>query len=274
MARWSLHPTVHTHARIVLIPTAFGVNTQAPTAILNAGADLCAFEPLLNVDVDNLEIAQLSPLVDEPPFGMCEAAVQQRLKRKQWPVLLPSVMSATWGAIRALWKINPDFTVVHCSAHANLLPTLDQRQKDEGYGQTFWIEHLYQYKLASIHVGLRSSSSRALDWFQHHKTPVFWAQTNWDPEAVVAALPDLPVFLVIDSSVLDPSMIPTVTQPEPGGLSWNQLVQTCDHIFSARPVLGLSIGGLSVTDGTRQTSRFVARLLNWLLARYSLTDAF
>lgn len=97
MAQWSLHPSSQSNARVILIPTAFGHDTQAPMAILNAGSELCAFEPRLGIDVDKLAVAQLPGLVDEPPYGMCEAAVTQAWRRQQWPVLLPSVLAASWG---------------------------------------------------------------------------------------------------------------------------------------------------------------------------------
>lgn len=272
MARWSLQPAALSQARILLIPTAFGPDTQAPAAILKAGADLCAFEPLLGIDVDSLLVGQSPAFEDEPPFGMCESAVQHSLRRRQLPILVPSVMSASWGAIRGVWKQTPALTVVHCSAHANLLPNAEQLQPDQdpGYSTNAWIERIYQYQLNTVHVGLRSTSQRAAHWLKEHQSPVFWAQSSWDPADVVAKLPSDPVFLAIDCSVLDPAVIPSVAQPEPGGLSWDRLLQTCQAIFAARPVLGISLGGLNVSATTRQSVRPVARLLNWLLACHEL----
>ncbi len=276
MARWSLHPTAHAHAHIVLIPTAFGVDAQAPTTILNAGADLCGYEPLLGVNVDQLAIGQVSTIIDEPPYSMCEAVVAQHLQRGQWPILLPSAMAASWGAIRAIWKRSPDLTLIHCSAHASLLPSPNQIQPDEdpGYSSAAWIERVYQYQIPVIHVGLRSATAQGFEWLRQHRSPVFWSQRQWDPSAIVASLPANPVFLVIDVSVLDPGMISSVPYPEPGGLTWAILLETCLAIFKARPVLGISLGGLSVTSGTQQDARSISRLLNWLLACYgSLSPA-
>ncbi|MEN9232261.1 MAG: arginase family protein [Thermostichus sp. DG02_5_bins_236] len=270
MARWSLHPSSQSNARVVLIPTAFGNDTQAPMAILNAGSELCAFEPRLGIDVDGLAVAQLPGLVDEPPYSMCEAAVTQAWRRHQWPVLLPSVISASWGGIRALWKHYPNLSVVHCSAHANLMPSSEMTQPDQdmGYSSAAWVELLYQHKLPVVHVGLRSGSARAYEWLKNHHSPVFWAQDGWDPQQVVEALPDQPVFWVLDCNVLDPSLVEAVHHPEPGGLSWFQLLQTCEAVFATRNVVGLSLGGVAVGSSTRQTARTAARLLNWLLACY------
>ncbi|MFS8740506.1 arginase family protein [Synechococcus sp. W70.1] len=272
MAQWSLHPCSQSSARVLLIPTAFGPDTQAPLTILNAGAELCAFEPRLGIDVDQLAVAQLPGLMDEPPYGLCEAAVTQAWRRQQWPVLLPSVLAASWGAIRALWKHYLSLSVVHCSAHANFMPPIEMTQPDQdmSYGNGAWVELLYQHGLPVVHVGLRSSSARAYAWLRDHHSPIFWAQEAWDPQQVVEALPEQPVFLVVDCSVLDPSLAPAVHHPEPGGLSWFRLLQTCEAIFAARPVVGVSLGGVAVSSATRPTARIAARLLNWLLACYGL----
>jgi agmatinase len=181
-------------------------------------------------------------------------------------------MSASWGAVRAIWKQHRSLTVVHCSAHANLLPSPELIQTDQNgsYSPTGWVERLYQNQLDIVHMGLRSVSSQGWQWLQDHKSPVFWAQQDWQAADVVAKLSPHPVFLVIDSSVLDPALVSAVPHPEPGGLDWNRLLQTCQSLFAARPVVGLAVGGLTVVAGVKQSARPVARLLNWILACHGL----
>ncbi len=273
MARWSLHPAIPTQAQVVLLPTAFGIHTQGPSAILRAGAEINGFEPLLETDVDDLAIGQISPVVDEPPFGMCERVVSQRLKRQQWPVLLPSVMSASWGGIRAAWKQYPDLAVVHLGAHAQMLPSSEQIQAEEdpGFSSAAWIEQVVRYQIPVVHVGLRSTTQPGWKWLREENHPVFWAAQDWEPADVMEAVPQQPIFLALDVSVLDPALVPTVPYPEPGGVAWPLLLKTCRALFNSRMVVGVSLGGLSVTSGTRQAARPVARILNWLLACYSLS---
>lgn len=275
MARWSLHPTPQPHAEIMLIPTAFGIHTQAPAAILNAGADIGAFEPLLNIDIDTLAIGQLTALEDEPPYGMCEAAVRQRWQRHQWPVLLPASMAASWGAIRGIWKFQPQLTVVHFSAHAHLRTQSEATELELELepGENGWLDPVYHHGLGCVQIGLRCCSPHAFQWMRDRGTPVFWAQTDWTPQDVIQSLPPHPVFLVIDISVLDPAHIPSVPEPEPGGISWSLLLRTCEALFQARAVVGLSLGGLAVMAGTKQSARSLARLLNWLIACHATHGA-
>ncbi|MEN9204989.1 MAG: arginase family protein, partial [Thermostichales cyanobacterium DRC_bins_46] len=262
MARWSLQPAPSAQAQVVLIPTAFGIDTQAPGAILAAGSQISAFEPALQVDVDDLAIAQVAAFPDEPPYGMCEAAVQQALSRRQWPVLLPSVMAASLGAIRALWKHHPSLRVVVCSAHPGLRPAAEvvDQDGDPQYNSQTWVERLYQLQIPVVHVGVRSSSKKAWDLLQQQAGQrLFHSHAPWQPQEVVAALPDQGVFLAIDCNVLDPTLIPTVLNPEPGGLDWHRLQTLIKVLFAHRPVLGVALGGLTVAEGTRQTARYGAR---------------
>ncbi|GAB4211541.1 MAG: arginase family protein [Synechococcales cyanobacterium] len=266
VARWSLQPLSSTQAQVILIPTAFGMDTQAPAAILAAGSQVCGFEPLLHCDVDDLAVGQITPFHDEPPYAMCETAVQNSLARQQWPVLLPSAMAASVGAIRALWKRQGSLNVVYCSAHAGVKPPPEylDGEGDPAYSSQSWVERLYQIPVPVIHIGLRSSSRRAWEMLPH--AHVFHAQASWHPEDVLAVLPDQPTFLAIDCNVLDPTLVPTVINPEPGGIPWFVLQQTVRTIFAHRPVVGASLGGLTVANNTRQTARYGARLLNWILA--------
>ncbi len=270
MARWSLHPSAQAQAQIMLIPTAFGSDAQAPSIILNAGSHLCGFEPLLDMDVDTLAVGHATTITDEPPYSMCEAVISQYLQSRQWPVLLPAAMPASWGAIRGVWKQHPQLTVVHWSAHANLLPTPDLTQSDDdpGYSPLAWVERLYHCQIPIVYLGLRSVTAQGSEWIKRHQSPVFWSHQTWTPEHVIAELSPHPVFLVIDASVFDPALVDSVAAPEPGGVTWSLLIDTCAALFASRSVLGISLGGLAVTSRLQQAARLLARLLNWLLACY------
>ncbi len=276
MARWSLQPASSNQAQVALIPTAFGLDTQAPRAILAAGSQISGFEPVLQVDVDDLAITQWAPFADEPPFAMCEAAVQHSLSRRQWPVLLPAMMAASLGATRALWKRQGSLTVVVCSAHPGLKPAAEvmDADGDPNYSSHTWVERLYQAGIPVVHVGIRSSSKKAWEFLTNpplRDTPaLFYSHAPWQPVDVLAALANGPIFLAIDCNVLDPALMPTVINPEPGGIDWIQLQSLIKVLFTERQVVGVALGGLTVAETTRQTARYAARLLNWILACHAL----
>ena len=76
---------------------------------------------------------------------------------------------------------------------------------------------------SGVQVGLRSISGEELEALPSLPTKAFFAHQiqrtpHWQKE-VVEALGD-PVYVTIDLDGLDPSIMPAVGTPEPGGLGW------------------------------------------------------
>ena len=272
MAQWSRHAVNLGDASTVLVPVLCGPNAELPMAIVEAGDRLSGFEPSLNIDVDDRPVAQLAPIGDEDPFGMCEAAIATCLQGDRWPLLLPSCLSAIRGMTRALWKEYGPLSVAICSAEANL--SLNRKSDGNGHEALAegWLETIAPYDTSMVCVGLRSCSASTWEWLDRRSVPVFLG-ADWSLEAPLAALPqDRPVLLCIDCSVLEIGIIPAVPRPEPGGLSWLQLTTLCREIFAQHHVIGAAIGGLDEEQeqldaaDVRRSATAAARLTNWVLA--------
>ncbi|WP_017327961.1 arginase family protein [Synechococcus sp. PCC 7336] len=269
MAQWSSRPARLEFAKAAIVPVICDARADLPAAIVAAGDRLCGFEPQLDLDVDAYPVARLSAIRDEAPFGMSEAAFRTCFDTARWPLLVPSSLAATRGAVRALWKRYGPLTLLHCSARAGLLPP-EPLADDMAES---WLESVESYDPAIVHVGLRSCSASAWQWLQTRQTPVFLA-SDWTLEAAIAALPsERPVFLAIDCSVFDPSLVAAVPHPEPGGLQWQQLADLCRELFANRTVVGAAIGGLRGESGLSLSVRVTARTIGWLLACHFASSA-
>ena len=80
-----------------------------------------------------------------------------------------------------------------------------------------------------VQVGIRSLSSEEAKALPKLNTRVFWAKDivgarkeDW-VEEVVESLKDK-VYITIDADCFDPGVIPAVSSPEPGGLSWYEVL--------------------------------------------------
>ncbi len=239
----------------VLIPTGNTANaTKHPLTV--PPVDFCLFEPRLGVTAAVPTV--MLPVLDEAPFAMTEIAVSQALKKQQWPLVLPTPMNLTWGAVRALWKQYPQLSVVYCSAHA-------PSGEADPYTAQNWLAQADRHTMPIVLVGSRHGTAQA--W--HTDTPIFSAYGTWQPPDVLTTIPTEAVFLAIDASVLDPSLV-TVPAPEPGGLAWERLLNLTEQIMRQRQVVGVAIGGLS-PDAPPLSLRVMARLVNWLLACRAMT---
>jgi len=69
-----------------------------------------------------------------------------------------------------------------------------------------------------------------------------------------------PLYLSIDMSILDPAVCPGVSNPEPSGLSWNELLKIVDVLFSHRMLVGADIVELSPISGDSRSELLAAKL--------------
>ena len=77
------------------------------------------------------------------------------------------------------------------------------------------------------------------------------------------------IYLTIDVDCFDPSIVPATGTPEPGGLSWYQMIRALSESCRQRRVIGFDvvelapIAGLSAPDYT--IARLVYRLMGSIL---------
>ena len=74
------------------------------------------------------------------------------------------------------------------------------------------------------------------------------------------------VYLTIDVNGLDPALMPAACAPEPGGLSWYELLAVVRRVIEARRVVGADLVGLAPMHGWRAPNVVAARLLAKVIA--------
>jgi len=69
------------------------------------------------------------------------------------------------------------------------------------------------------------------------------------------------VYISIDVDVFDPSFMPAVGTPEPGGLLWDEVLDVIRAVGRERRLVGLDLVELSPVDGLIHPQFSAARLL-------------
>jgi agmatinase len=95
---------------------------------------------------------------------------------------------------------------------------------------------------------------------------MFKARDLHSPEGWEKALEHLqkisgPVYLTIDADVFDPGIVPGVGTPEPGGLSYYQVLTLIKTVTQRGPVVGLDLVELAPIPGHRVSEFTAARVL-------------
>jgi len=118
-------------------------------------------------------------------------------------------------------------------------------------------------------VGIRSLSTEEAELLPRLETTVFYdVDMRKDPkwiDAVVESLaPD--VYLSIDVDGMDPAIMPATGTPEPGGLSWYELLALLRKTIEKRKVVGCDVVELAPMPGNVAPNFLCAKLVYKILS--------
>ena len=74
------------------------------------------------------------------------------------------------------------------------------------------------------------------------------------------------MYVSVDLDVLDPAVMPAVGTPEPGGMTWHQLVGLLGKVAESRQIVGFDVCELAPGDGPPACSYTAAKLVYKLVA--------
>lgn len=243
---------------------------QGPRALLRASWEVEHFDLELGRDA-RPALAAIPPLrLPADParaIALVERAAEKILNQGQQPLLLGGEHSLSLGAIRAVARRHPRLTVLHLDAHG------DRRDQYDGtpFSHASVMRRVTELNLPVVSVGVRSICREEHDFSRRRRQNIFWAEdiqrrSGWI-HAVLKSL-GREVYLSLDVDVLDPSEMPATGAPEPGGLSWFQLLDLIRALAASRKkIVGLDFMELAPIPGLHAPDFLCARLLFFMLAR-------
>jgi agmatinase len=125
--------------------------------------------------------------------------------------------------------------------------------------------------LPTLPIGIRSVCKEEADLIKEKSIPVIWArEIAKDPdwiERAIASISTQRVFITIDVDGIDPTLMPGVGTPEPGGLNWYAITTFLRRVFETYEVIGCDVMELApVVDSV--VSEFTAAKLVYKLIGY------
>ncbi len=207
-----------------------GGPAQAPSAIRYASWSLESFSVLSKRDLSDVALCDLGDLDAERSLEEIledlEREVSALVSAGKRPVVLGGEHTVTLGCVRGAVSALGKLQLLVLDAHSDL--------RDEYLGER--ISHATVSRRAGevvdrlFIVGARSFVGPELS------EPFFIAPAEI-PEVLQK---DVPVWLSVDLDVLDPSLCPGVTNPEPGGLSYHQVIEIF-RCLREYPVAGMDL---------------------------------
>jgi agmatinase len=224
------------------------------------------YSPYQDKDLEDLAIFDGGDL--ELCFGdtkkaleMIESYATRVLRDDKLPVMIGGEHLVTLGAVRAVARKYPDLHVVHFDAHADLRDdylggTLSHATVLHRVWELIGDNRIYQF-------GIRSGERSEFLWGKEH---VITQKFNFNGLAeVVDKLKGKPVYFTLDLDVLDPSVFPGTGTPEPGGVSFMELLEAIQTV-SQLNVVGCDINELApIYDQSGASTAVACKVLRELL---------
>ncbi|MCD7780456.1 MAG: agmatinase [Candidatus Gastranaerophilales bacterium] len=258
--------------------TSFRPGTRfAPQTIRNESYGLETYSPYQNKDLTDIFVFDSGDL--ELPIGNTEmvlTAIEERaaeiLKDNKIPFLIGGEHLVTLGAIRAAVKKYNNLNIIHIDAHADLRDDyLGVKLSHACVMRRCWeltgSGRIYQF-------GIRSGEKSEFLWANQGHTYMHPFSLNGLKETL-EILKGKPIYLTVDLDVLDTSVFSGTGTPEPGGISFTDLMNSVIEICTLNEVIGCDVNELCpVYDQSGVSTAAACKIIREMLLSLSKTGGY
>jgi agmatinase len=272
-------------AKVVILPIPFEATTtyrrgceNGPDAILEASQQVEYYDDDHDRELWTVGIYTHDAIADtrndalmpsQEMLRVTQATVSKLIADDKFVIALGGEHSITTGVVEAYRHAHPDepFTVVQIDAHGDL------RHEYEGsiHNHACIMRRVMDMGLPTVQIGIRSICKEEADLIREKQLTVIRAreialQPDW-MERAWAGIQTEKVFITIDLDGIDPTLMPGVGTPEPGGLHWFALLVFLQRVFETHDVIGCDVMELApIADSV--VSEFTAAKLVYKLIGY------
>ncbi len=246
---------------------SFGRGTsKGPHSIIYASRSVELYDDELECEPYKVGIHTLPELeCDVDPEAMVsdvQKVCTKLIDNNKFIITLGGEHSITLGAVRAHRQGREKFSVLNIDAHCDL------RDSYEGtkYNHACVMRRALDEGCPLTECGIRSYSIEEAEFIKTrddvkiiHAREIHESENNdWIDDAVSSLLQD--VYISVDVDSLDPSVMPSTGTPEPGGLTWYDVVGLLRKTFESRNVIGMDIVELAPVAGILGPDVLAAKL--------------
>jgi agmatinase len=281
--------TSYPDAKVVILPIPYEATTtyrkgceKGPEAVLIASEQLEAYdEELQHQACHAVGIYTHEPIADtrsnphltaEEMLEVTTTTISELLADGKYVIAIGGEHAITTGVVKAYQNyFTEPFTVVQIDAHG------DMRYAYEGslHNHACVMRRVIEMGIPTLPVGIRSICQEEAILIQDKAIPVIWdRQIANDPDWILKAISQIKtekVFLTIDVDGIDPSLIPGVGTPEPGGLTWNTTLRFLRRLYETHDVIGCDVMELAPIIDSVVSEFTTAKLIYKLIGYQSLT---
>lgn len=268
-------------AKIVVLPVPYEATTYyksgtkyGPQTIIDASRHMELYDIELKkniVETDIFTLGELEPSKNLPRETIIriKEVAERIIDDKKIPLMLGGEHSITTGPVLAFKNKGFNFSVLQIDAHSDLR---DEFQ-DTKYHHGCVMRRVRNLVSSVVQVGIRSMSREEADYIEARKINNIFYYPDLPVEKIISGLKEN-VYLTLDLDALDPSIMPSVGTPEPGGMSWQEVVGLIEKVAKERRIIGADVVELSPIPGQIApdflAAKLVYKIINFILEKKEL----
>jgi len=244
---------------------------NGPRAIIDASKKMELFDEELNQETYKIGIHTMDPLpvqdmTSEAMVDKVYGSTIELLKANKFPVILGGEHSLSIGSVKAFKEIYPDLSVLHLDAHYDM--------RDEYFGSKFnhgCVARRISEICPIVQTGTRSLSKEEKDFLATQANGRVKTVNVYDIlemplwKDVISHSLSEHVYVSIDLDVFDPSLMPAVGTPEPGGIGWYETLDLLREVSKDKKIVGFDVVELCPIKGQVSSDFLAAKLVYRLL---------
>lgn len=271
----------HEKAFFLLLPVpyeytvVYGRGTRdGPAALIQASSHLEALEEEYSLETwrqSGIHTLPAHALQAEPEVFLADlsAHIRRVWRPETFLFTVGGEHTLTEGPLRVVAERYSELSVLHIDAHADL--------RDEYRGSRFnhacAARRMMEYA-PIVQVGIRSVAAEEARYCNSERVRTFFMHKHRDVKLMIPQVIDSlseNVYISIDLDGLDPSVVPGVGTPVPGGLGWYETLDLLREVCRAKTVVAADVVELAPVRGSNiseyAAARLVYKLMTYVTAR-------
>ncbi len=227
--------------------TSFRPGTRfAMQAIRTDSYGLETYSPYLDRDLENIAVFDGGDL--DLPFGNTEKVMdiifeysRSVLNDGKKFLMVGGEHLVSLSSIKAAYEKYPDLHLIHIDAHTDLR----EHYLGEKLSHASVIRNCHEFlgDGRTFQFGIRSGLKEEFEWAKEHTYLEKFSLETFAEK--MDELADVPVYITIDLDVLDPGVFPGTGTPEPGGISYRDLLDAIGHMQKLNQIVAADVVELS-----------------------------
>ncbi|MDR5658162.1 agmatinase [Serpentinicella sp. ANB-PHB4] len=229
------------------------------------------YSPYLDKDLENFTVHDAGDL--EFTFGNRDTVLNQIkhftesiYSQGKLPLMIGGEHLVTLPAVEAALQYHEDLVILHFDAHTDLRTEyLGEKKSHATVIRNIWElvgdNRIYQFCI-------RSGLKEEFEWADNGHTTLNKFNFN-NLEDIIKKVENKPVYLTIDLDVLDPSIFPGTGTPEPGGISFSDMMNIIGLIAPLN-IIGADVVELAPDyDATGVSTAVASKIIREILLTIS-----